>query len=411
MADGPSSRTNCADTLTDLEDPSIETMLVHGGTMRSHFGETSEALFLTQGYVYPDAETAEERFKSEQGGFIYSRYANPTVAMFEERMRLFEGAEAARATASGMAAVSSAMLCYLKAGDHVVAARALFGSCRYVIDTLCPRFGISFTLVDGTDLDAWRDAIRPNTRVCFFETPSNPTLDLVDIAAVSELAHRVGAMVIVDNVFATPLLQRPLRHGADIVVYSATKHIDGQGRCLGGIVLGPADYIEKHLHPFLKHTGPSLSPFNAWVLLKSLETLPIRVRAQCENAAAIANRLSEHAALKRLIYCGRSDHPQYPLANRQMPGGGQIIAMDLKGGKHAAFRFLNALKLIRISNNLGDAKSLITHPATTTHQRLTADDRAQLGIGDGLVRLSVGLEAGADLIADLERALAAVQDG
>lgn len=405
--DGNEARSNTPGA--NLTDFSPETILVHGGSMRSQFDETSEALFLTQGYLYPDAETAEERFKSEQGGFIYSRYANPTVAMFEERMRAFEGAEAARATASGMAAVSSAILCYLNAGDHIVAARALFGSCRYVVETLCPRLGIGCTLVDGTDLDAWEQAMQPNTRVCFFETPANPTLDLVDIAAVSKIAHANGAIVVVDNVFATPLLQRPIRHGADVVVYSATKHIDGQGRCLGGIVLGPTDYVEKYLHPFLKHTGPSLSPFNAWVLLKSLETLPVRVRAQCASAATIADKLSQHAALKRLIYCGRSDHPQAALADRQMPGGGQIIALDIKNGKEAAFKFLNTLRLIRISNNLGDAKSLITHPATTTHQRLKPEDRAQLGITEGLVRLSVGLEAASDLLTDLERALAASQ--
>ncbi|MEM7776763.1 MAG: O-succinylhomoserine sulfhydrylase [Pseudomonadota bacterium] len=391
--------------------PAAETVLVHAGTMRSQFDETSEALFLTQGYVYPDAETAEERFKSEAGGFIYSRYANPTVSMFETRMCAFEGAEASRATASGMAAVSSAILCYLNAGDHIVAARALFGSCRYVVETLCPRFGISCTLVDGTDLDAWRAAMQPNTRLCFFETPSNPTLDLVDIAAVAEIAHANDAMVMVDNVFATPLLQRPLAHGADVVVYSATKHIDGQGRCLGGIVLGPTEYIEKHLHPYLKHTGPSLSPFNAWVLLKSLETLHVRVRAQCASAAEIADYLAGQPKAHRVIYCGRPDHPQAALADRQMPGGGQIIAIELDGGKEAAFRFLNAASLIRISNNLGDVKSLMTHPATTTHQRLTPEDRAMLGITDGLIRLSVGLEATQDLIADLEQALAAAAQG
>ncbi len=387
------------------DDAALETRLVHGGTMRSQFAETSEALFLTQGYVYPDAETAEDRFKSEAGGFIYSRYANPTVAMFEQRMIELEGAQAARATASGMAAVSSAILSYLSAGDHIVAARALFGSCLYVVDTLCPRFGISCTLVDGADIDAWRAAMQPNTKLCFFETPSNPTLDLVDIAAVSEIAHAHGALVMVDNVFATPLLQRPMAHGADIVVYSATKHIDGQGRCLGGIVLGPADYIEKHLHPYLKHTGPSLSPFNAWVMLKSLETLPVRVRAQCAAAANVADALAGHPAVNRVIYCGRADHPQAALADRQMPGGGQIIAIEVDGGKAAAFKVLNALRLVSISNNLGDAKSLVTHPATTTHQRLTPQTREALGITDGLLRLSIGLEAPDDLIGDLAGAL------
>ena len=395
----------------DLTGVRPETALVHAGAMRSGFAETSEALFLTQGYLYPDAETAEERFKSEEGGFIYSRYANPTVAMFENRMIALEGAQAARGTASGMAAISSAILCGLKAGDHIVAAKALFGSCRYVVETLCPRFGIESTLIDGTDIAAWQAAMRPNTRLCFFETPANPTLDLVDIRAVAEIAHAGGARVMVDNVFATPLLQRPIAHGADIVAYSATKHIDGQGRCLGGVVLGTRDFIEKELHPFLKHTGPSLSPFNAWVMLKGLETLSVRVRAQCASAGRIADHLAGRPGLSRVIYCGRDDHPQAALAARQMPGGGQIVALEVEGGKAAAFRFLNALRLIRISNNLGDAKSLITHPATTTHQRLTAEDRAELAITDGVLRLSVGLEAPEDLIDDLDRALAAARQG
>ena len=385
-----------------------ETVLVHGGTLRSSYNETSEALFLTQGYVYDSAEQAEQRFKDEAGGFIYSRYANPTVAMFEERMRSFEGAEAARATATGMAAVSAALLSYLRAGDHVIAARALFGSCRYVVEDICPGFGIESTLVHGPDIEQWERAIRPNTKVFFFESPSNPTLDLVDIAAVSRLARSIGAIVVVDNVFATPLLQRPLLLGADVVVYSATKHIDGQGRCLGGIVLGSSDYVKDHLHNYLKHTGPSLSPFNAWTMLKGLETLPIRVRQQCENAAVIANTIADHRAVSRVIYCGRSDHPQADLANEQMRGGGQIVSFELKGGKDNAFRFLNALRLIRLSNNLGDAKSLITHPATTTHQRLKPEQRTELGISDGLVRLSVGLESVIDLQIDVEQALAAV---
>ena len=362
-------------------------------------------MFLTQGYQYASAEEAEERFKSEAGGFIYSRYANPTVAMFEERVRLLEGAEAARATATGMAAVSASMLSYLKAGDHVVAARALFGSCRWVVENLCPKFGIESTLVHGPDLEAWRSAIRPNTKVCFFETPANPTLDLVDIAAVSELAQSVGAMVVVDNVFATPMLQRPLALGADVVVYSATKHIDGQGRCLGGIVLGSEAYVADHLHNYLKHTGPSLSPFNAWVMLKGLETLPVRVRQQCASAARVADFLAEAPGVVRTIYCGRPDHAQAELAARQMPGGGQIVSFEIEGGKAGAFRFLNALKLIKISNNLGDAKSLITHPATTTHQRLKPEERGELGISDGMVRLSVGLEAAEDLVGDLAQAL------
>jgi len=389
---------------------SPETLLVHGGTLRSGFAELSEAMFVTQSYVYETAEQAEERFKSE-AGFIYSRYANPTVAMFEERMRLLEAAEAARATATGMAAVTASLLCFLKAGDHLVAARALFGSCRYVVEDLCPRFGIASTLVDGRDLDAWARAMRPNTRAVFFETPANPTLDLVDIAAVAEIARGAGARVVVDNVFATPILQKPLQLGADVVVYSATKHIDGQGRCLGGIVLGSTAYVKEHLHNFLKHTGPSLSPFNAWVLLKGLETLPLRVRAQCASAAHIADHLACQGEVERVLFCGRADHPQAALAKRQMAGFGQVVTFEIKGGKAAAFRFLNALRLIKISNNLGDAKSIITHPATTTHQRLKPQARAELGIAEGTLRLSVGLEAVADLTADIDRALAASRIG
>ena len=384
---------------------SPETQLVHGGTLRSAFGETSEALFLTQSYVYDSAEQAEERFKNEAGGFIYSRYANPTVAMFEERMRLLEGAEAARATATGMAAVTASLLCFLKAGDHIVSSRALFGSCRYVVDDLCPRLGIASTIVDGRDTGAWAKAVRPNTRAFFFETPANPTLDLVDIAAVSEIAHAAGALVVVDNVFATPMLQKPLKLGADVVVYSTTKHVDGQGRCLGGMVLGSEAFVKDHLHNFLKHTGPSLSPFNAWVMLKGLETLPLRVRAQCETAARLADHLSGRPEVRRVLFCGRPDHPQAALARQQMTGPGQVISFELAGGKPAAFRFVNALRLIRISNNLGDAKSLITHPATTTHQRLGPQVRAELGISDGMLRLSVGLEAWSDLAADIDEAL------
>ena len=383
---------------------SPETQLVHGGILRSAFGETSEALFLTQSYIYDSAEQAEERFKNEAGGFIYSRYANPTVAMFEERMRLLEGAEAARATATGMAAVTASLLCFLKAGDHIVSSRALFGSCRYVVDDLCPRLGIASTIVDGRDAGAWAKAVRPNTRAFFFETPANPTLDLVDIAAVSEIAHAAGALVVVDNVFATPMLQKPLKLGADVVVYSTTKHVDGQGRCLGGMVLGSEAFVKDRLHNFLKHTGPSLSPFNAWVMLKGLETLPLRVRAQCETAARLADHLSGRPEVRRVLFCGRPDHPQAALARQQMTGPGQVISFEL-AGKPAAFRFVNALRLIRISNNLGDAKSLITHPATTTHQRLGPQVRAELGISDGMLRLSVGLEASPDSAADIDEAL------
>lgn len=386
-----------------------ETQLVHGGTLRSQFGETSEALFLTQGFVYDSAEQAEARFKNEDPGFQYTRFSNPTVAMFEERIRLLEGAEEARATASGMAAVNGAVLSYLKAGDHIVSARALFGACRYIVDVLAPRYGITSTLVDGRDLDAWKKAVRPNTKLFFFETPSNPTLELVDIAAVSKIAHEIGAIVVVDNVFATPLLQRPLQHGADVVVYSATKHIDGQGRCLGGAILGSKDYVTNHLQEYLRQTGPTMSPFNAWVMLKGLETLPLRVRAQVETASRLADHLANRPEVARVIYCGRPDHPQADIAKRQMTGGGQMIAFEVKGGKAGAFTLQNALRLIKISNNLGDAKSLITHPATTTHFRIGPEARAELGIGDGLLRLSVGLEAFEDLAADLDSGLSATR--
>jgi O-succinylhomoserine sulfhydrylase len=386
-----------------------ETRLVHGGALRSQFGETSEALFLTQGFVYTCAEQAEARFKNEDPGYQYSRFGNPTVAMFEERIRLLEGADEARAAATGMAAVNAALLSYLKAGDHIVSGRALFGACRYIVETLCPRYGIASTLVDGRDIAAWRAAVRPNTRMFFFETPANPTLELVDIAAVAKIAHEAGALVVVDNVFATPMMQRPLEHGADVVVYSATKHIDGQGRCLGGAVLGSTDYVTNHLQDYLRQTGPTMSPFNAWVMLKGLETLPVRIRAQSATAAKVADHLAGQAGVERVLYCGRSDHPQADIARRQMTGGGQMVTFEVAGGKTGAFRFQNALRLIKISNNLGDAKSLITHPATTTHYKIGPQARAELGIGDGMLRLSVGLEAFEDLAADLDAGLAAVR--
>ncbi|MEM9146699.1 MAG: O-succinylhomoserine sulfhydrylase [Pseudomonadota bacterium] len=388
------------------------TRLVHAGTRRSPYGETSEALHLTQGFVYPDAEAAEARFKGDdpagQEGFIYARYGNPTVAMFEDRIAALEGAEAAFGTASGMAAVHAALMCQLKAGDHVVAARALFGSCLYIIETLCPRFGIAITLVDGTDLDQWRQAMRPETKLCFLETPSNPTLEIIDLAGVADIAHGAGARLVVDNVFATPLYQRPLEHGADIVVYSATKHIDGQGRCLGGVVLGRERFIRDEVEPYVKHTGPALSPFNAWVMLKGLETLAVRVSAQTDGAEAIARHLEARDNVARVLYPGLPSHPQHNLACAQMERPGQVIALEIEGGQAGAFRFLNGLGLISISNNLGDAKSLVTHPTTTTHQRLSEPARAALGITPGLVRLSVGLEDPADLAEDLDRALAAV---
>lgn len=384
------------------------TQLVHEGTLRSQFGETSEALFLNSGYVYETAEEAEARFKGEADGYVYSRYANPTVSMFEQRMCALEGADAARGTASGMAAVAASLLCHLKAGDHVVAGRALFGSCLYIVEDLLPRYGITSTLVDGRDIAAWEAAVTPETKAFFFETPTNPVLELVDIAAVANIAKECGALTIVDNVFATPLGQKPLALGADIVVYSATKHIDGQGRCLGGVVLGPQEFIDETLHTFLKHTGPSLSPFNAWVLLKGLETLPLRVARQCETAARLADVLAGAPSVTRVHYPGRTDHPQHDLAQKQMAFGGPLVAFEVGSRKEDAFAVLNALQIFSISNNLGDAKSLATHPATTTHQRLSPEARAELGIFDNTIRLSIGLEDAGDLKADLDQALTKV---
>src|SRR5580692_9283292 len=359
-----------------------ETRLVHAGTLRSQFGETSEALFLTQGFVYDSAEQCEARFIGTEPGYLYSRFSNPTVKMFETRMAAFEGAESARATASGMAAVHNAVIGQVKAGDHVVAAKALFGSCRWVVEDFLPRFGVASTLVNGLDLDEWRRAARPNTKVFFLESPTNPTLEVLDIAAIAAIAHDAGAKLVVDNVFATPIWQSPLALGADCVVYSATKHIDGQGRCLGGIILASEEFIQKHVHMFLRQTGPSMSPFNAWVLLKGLETLHLRVRRQTDTAAAVAGALVEHPKIKRLIYPGRPDHPQAQTARKQMRGGSTLVAFEIDGDRAATFRFLDALELVLITNNLGDAKSLVTHPATTTHQRLTPDQRAELGITD-----------------------------
>jgi len=383
------------------------TRMVHAGTARSAFGETSEAVFLTQGFVYDSAEAAEARFKGDDPGFVYSRYANPTVEMFEQRMCALEGAEAARATASGMAAVAAAILCQVSAGDHVVAARALFGSCRWIVEQLLPRYGVETTLVDGTDPKAWEKAVRPSTKLFFFESPTNPTLEIIDIAHVVSVARACGAKTVIDNVFATPLLQKPMELGVDIVVYSTTKHIDGQGRCLGGVVLGPQDWIDEHLHDYYRHTGPSMSPFNAWVMLKGLETLSLRVGQQTQSAGAVADFLADHTAIGRVVYPGRPDHPQANIVPKQMSGGSTLVAFDVKGGKRSAFAFANALDIIGISNNLGDAKSLITHPATTTHKNLSDEDRAELSIGGGTMRLSVGLEDADDLIADLDRALSA----
>ena len=385
----------------------LQTELVRGGLARSAFDETSEGLFLTSGYVYPSPEDAEAAFTGELKRYQYSRYANPTVAMFEERLRLIEGAEACYATASGMAAVFAALMCQLRTGDRVVASRALFGSCHYIITELLPRYGIESVLVDGTDLEAWDRALGRPTACVFIETPSNPTLEIIDMAAVAELAHAAGACFIVDNVFATPLLQRPLEFGADVVMYSATKHIDGQGRTLGGAILGSQRFVDDHLRNFLRHTGPSLSPFNAWVLVKALETLELRVERHCRNALELARFLEGCEGVTRVLYPDLDSHPQVALARRQMRGGSSIIAFEVEGGKARAFRFLSALGLVDIANNLGDAKSLITHPATTTHQRLSAERRAELGIGDGLVRISVGLEDVEDVKEDLAQALLA----
>ena len=398
--------------MTDTPTPARKsrTRAVHAGTRRSQYGEVSEAIFLTQGFVYDTAEAAEARFvEIGPDEYIYARYGNPTVAMFEDRIAALEGAEAAFATASGMAAVNGALVSMLRAGDHVVSARALFGSCLYILEEILGRYGVEVTFVDGTDLTQWRDAIRPDTRAVFFESISNPTLEVIDIAAVSRLAHAVGALVIVDNVFATPVFQDTLGLGADVVIYSATKHIDGQGRCLGGVILGSKTFIRKTVEPYMKHTGGAMSPFNAWVMLKSLETVELRCRAQAASAQAIAEALEARAGLSRVIYPGLPSHPQHALARAQMEQGGTVIAIEIEGGQAAAFRFLNALEIIIISNNLGDAKSIITHPATTTHQRLSDAQKQMLGITPGLVRLSVGLEDPDDLIADLSAALQAAR--
>ena len=383
----------------------LATQMVHGGQTRSHHAETAETIYMTSGYVYASAEEAAAAFDNSRPRFVYGRFGNPTVAMFEERMALLEGAEAARATASGMAAVFASIACLVKAGDRVVASDALFGSCSYIVQEILPKWGVETVSVDGRDLDQWRKALSKPTRVVLLETPSNPSLRLVDIKAVCDLGHAAGAQVIVDNVFATPLLQRPLEFGADIVVYSATKHIDGQGRCLGGVILGTAKYINETLQPFIRHTGPSLSPVNAWILLKGLETLDLRLQRSCEYAETIAKELQGHPKLIHAHYPTLANFPQVELARRQMKSGGTIVSLDLKGGKEAAFRFLNALKLVLISNNLGDSKSLVTHPTTTTHQRLTPEQKAAQGITPGLVRLSVGLEDLRDILADVRQAL------
>jgi len=389
----------------DITNMRTATRLIHGGVTRSAFGETAEALYLTSGFVYDSAEQAEATFTGTENHYQYSRFGNPTNTMLEQRLALLEGAEACRVTATGMAAVNAALMSHVRAGDRVVAARALFGSCHWIVSTLLPRFGIEAVFVDGADLDQWRAALARPAAAVLLETPSNPMLEMVDLRAVADLAHEAGAIVIVDNVFATPLLQQPLAFGADVVVYSCTKHFDGQGRVLGGAVLGSAKWIDATLQPFVRNTGPALSPFNAWTLLKGLETLPLRLDAAQRSAARLADWLADRLGVRRVWYPLRADHPQHALAARQMSGGGTLVTVELDGGKAGAFVFLNALRLIAISNNLGDSKSLATHPATTTHMRIGAAERARLGITDGVVRLSVGLEAVEDLEADLERAL------
>jgi O-succinylhomoserine sulfhydrylase len=391
--------------LSDPKRRSPATLLVHGGTERSQHGETSEALFLNSGYIYETSDAAEARFKGSEPGYIYSRFSNPTVEMFQQRMALLEGAEDARGLATGMAAVTTAAMSQVRAGDHVVGARALFGGCRFVIEEFLPRWGVASTLVDGRDPANFEKAMRPNTKLVFLETPTNPTLELVDIAAVAKIAHAHGAKLIVDNVFATPLWQKPLALGADLVCYSATKHIDGQGRVLGGVVLGSKELISGDVHKFIRQTGPSMSPFNAWVLLKSLETLPLRVKQMTDSAAKVADYLGNHAKVAKVMYPHHKAHPQYELGLRQMKAGSTLVAFELKGGKPAAFATGDNLAVIVTSNNLGDAKSIIAHPATTTHQRFEESVREEMGISQGLLRLSVGLEEADDLIADLDYAL------
>ena len=391
------------------KDWNTRTKLVHEGSRRSQYGEMAEAIFLTQGFVYPDAESAEARFvKAGDDEFIYARYGNPTTRMFEERIAALEGTEDAFATASGMAAVSGALMAMLQAGDHIVSARALFGSCLYVLEEVLTRFGVKVTFVDGADLAAWRAAVTPGTKAVFFESMSNPTLELVDIRGVSEIAHAAGALVICDNVFATPIFSRAVEQGADVIVYSTTKHIDGQGRALGGVVCASRDFIRKTLEPYMKHTGGSMSPFTAWIMLNGMATLDLRCRAMADSALTIARALEGHPALSRVIFPGLASHPQAALAQAQMGSGGTLVSFDIRGGKEAAFRFMNALDIIKISNNLGDAKTIATHPATTTHSRLPLDQKDLLGITPGLVRLSVGLEDVDDLTEELIAALAAV---
>jgi O-succinylhomoserine sulfhydrylase len=382
----------------------VETRLVRGGMARSPYGEISEALYLTQSFAYDSAAAANARFAGDDPGFIYQRFGNPTTQMFEDRLALLEGAEVCRATASGMSAVHVALTGLLRAGDHLVAGRALFGSCRWIISEWMPRFGVEVTYVDATDLEAWKNAVRPNTKAFLVESPANPLLEVTAIGAVAEIAHAAGAKLVVDNVFATPIFQKPLALGADIVVYSATKHIDGQGRVLGGAILGAEALMAEAYKDILRHTGPALSPFNSWVLLKGLETLELRVRRQTENAARVADVIAAHGKTRQTIYCGRPDHPQAAIIANQMSGGGNVVAFDL-GGREAAWRFLDALQIVDISNNLGDAKSMATHPCTTTHRSMPEAERLEIGLTEGWVRMSVGLEGPGDLSRDVSRAL------
>lgn len=400
-----------------MKDDNPQTELIHGGQLRSGFDETSEALYLTSGFVYPNAETAADAFADKNDHYIYSRYSNPTVTMFEEKARLLEGAAAAQATASGMAAVFAAMMCQLQVGDKVVAAKALFGSCDFIVRNILPKYGIGVERVDGNDLNQWEKAITAETKLVFFETPSNPTLGLIDIAAVARLAHAKGAAVLVDNVFATAILQKPLAHGADIVIYSATKHIDGQGRTLGGLILGSEQFCKQTLLPFIRNTGPSLSPFNAWVLLKGMETLKLRLEAQCRNAAALTEFLASRSEVEKVYYPSLKGNPQRDIYKKQMGGGGSIVTFTLgdsaKGsardsGPKRAFEFINRLRLIKVSNNFGDSRSLVTHPATTTHHRIGAEVRREMGIGDNMVRISLGLEESGDILDDVALGLGGI---
>ena len=395
-------------SMRDKKDWKPATQLVRGGTMRSEFGETSEALFLTSGYAYDSAEQAARRMAGEEEGYVYSRYANPTVRMLENRLALLEGAETCRVTASGMGAISTTMIAPVGQGDRVVAASALFGSCRVICQTILPRYGVETEFVQGADLDAWKKALSKPAKLVLIESPSNPLLEAVDIGAVAELAHAAGAKLVVDNVFATPVLQRPLDLGADISVYSATKHMDGQGRVLAGAILGPSEWIEEHVDPWIRHTGPAPSPFNAWVILKGLETLDLRVRQACRNAARLADAVAGHPNVKAVRYPGRDDHPHRAVHRKQMSEGGTLFAFSVKGERAEAFRVLNALELVDISNNLGDTKSLACHPASTTHRALNEEERASMGLDESWIRVSVGLEDAGDLEADLMAALDAI---